>query len=135
MAIIHDPNAPYQFVIPADRDLPEDHPNRTIFELRHLTGREQTVVGDRVAAIGASLNGSATLLSDVGRLACVGWSRLSDPAGDVPFRSRQGTVLGLRINCCDADLWDSLPLVVRKAIGEHVVQACVSGLTEAQQKN
>lgn len=92
------------------------------------------------AISGAKDDRMASILSDIGRLACRGWSNLLNAKGEnvgfVEARGRDARVLGIEVRgCCAPDLWASIPISYRKELAEVVVGRVMSGLSEDTRKN
>lgn len=87
MPIALDPKATFDYVLLADRDLPEDHPHRTTFRLRGLTLHEQARVDNMFVA--ASTGGDSFQITagsqTLETLFCGlrGWDRFPDEEGNL----------------------------------------------------
>lgn len=113
MARAIDPREPFDYILPEDRALPEDAPDRTVWRLRALTPAEDARIQDRVA-FGTNVgtdeqevgyrSGSVSL--ETLRLGLVGWDKLLDGSGEpVKFLGRRvGTTGGVRIEATDEDI-------------------------------
>lgn len=138
MAIITNPDDTYDHVCESDRELPKDDPARTVYQLAVLSGRQQTAVMNAVT--GAKDNQQASVLSEVGRLACRGWTGLIDSSEQVvefaPAPRAKNRVLSIAVpEACDPELWESLPFAHRKELAEQVLLRVTRGISEDDRKN
>lgn len=109
------PNATFSYTLKADRDLPADDPNRSVFELRVLTRGERARLEDLgsidpVAGV-YKLNGGAMKEAAV-QAGLIGWERVCDAHGTpIPFArvSKTLNVLGRQCSPVEPKLLDLLP--------------------------
>ncbi|MCC7537899.1 MAG: hypothetical protein IT379_16865 [Deltaproteobacteria bacterium] len=137
MTILTNPDDTYEHVCASDRELPIDDLHRTVYLLAALSGRQETAIMNAVGA--AKDHTMGTVMSEIARLACRGWSNLHDAAGLVEFRpasKAQQRVLGIAVpECCDPELWERLPFAQRRELAEQVLLRIQSGLSETDRKN
>lgn len=113
MARAIDPRQTFEFILPEDRDLPDDAPDKTVWILRPLTPSEEASIGDDMTVFRNSGTDeqegkirSATAALRTLRLGLQGWRCLVNDAGEpVEFKGRKvGTTGGARIEATDDDI-------------------------------
>lgn len=102
MVIAIDPGEEFDYVLLADRVLPEDDPNRTVWKLRPLTRKEITLLEDRTEMQrggGFRLN-LGTIKEDTVRAGLIGCRNFRDARGtEIHFEQADKTLNVLGRNC------------------------------------
>lgn len=102
MVIAIDPGEEFEFVLLADRALPENDINRTVWKLRPLTRKEMTVLEDRTEMQrggGFRLN-LGTIKEETVRAGLIGCSNFRDARGaEIPFEQSDKMISVLGRNC------------------------------------
>lgn len=106
MARAIDPRSTFEYVLKADRELPADSPDRTVWILRRLTAADEAWLQDQIRADAGTMElriTSGTIALETLRRGLVGASNFRDPAGDeVPAVTEKGRVADRYLDRIDA---------------------------------
>lgn len=130
----------YEYVLKADRELPEDDPGRPVFRLRHLTPGENAKLQDNYMEGKSFKEGggtafkSGTHLIKTLQMGLVGWRNLNDANGtEVPFPGKDGKDRNALSDREITALLGPLQQDVRRELVEVIVED--NNLSEEQAKN
>lgn len=130
------PNEVYEWVLPDERDLPADDPDRTCWELRPLPAKHVRSLQSRLMRLDTSnTDGMGDLFADAVQLALRGWRNFADSEGiAIEFETDTRQIHGSKERVLRSEVFEKIPPQAVTQIAQHVLERNVA-LNGAERKN